>query len=65
MEEILKELDLVFKMVSGMMVCGDNADVVAASRAKLRNIYSKLQMMDMEMRASAEINLNNEGQEEL
>lgn len=60
MEEILKELDLVFKMVSGIMVCGDSADMVAASRAKLRNIYTKLQMMEMEMKTSSEGSLNEE-----
>lgn len=42
MDEIKMELESVFKMISGLTVSGDNVDIVAASRSKLRKVYAML-----------------------
>ena len=42
MKELLNELDFVFKMISNIPVSGDSVDLMAASRNKLRNIYSAI-----------------------
>lgn len=42
MDEILKELDLVYKAISSIPVTYDSVDTMAVARAKLRNIYSQL-----------------------
>lgn len=42
MDEIMRELDTVYRMVSSLTVNGDNVDIVAAVRSKLRKIGSSL-----------------------
>ena len=42
MDEILKELDLVYKAISSIPVTYDSVDTMAVAREKLRNIYSQL-----------------------
>lgn len=42
MDEIVRELDTVYRMVSSLTVNGDNVDIVAAVRSKLRKIGSAL-----------------------
>ena len=43
MEEIMKELDSVYKTVSSIPVTGDAVDAMAVVRAKLRKIYAELE----------------------
>lgn len=42
MDEIKMELESVFKMISGLTVSGDNVDIVAAARSKLRKVYAMI-----------------------
>lgn len=43
MDEIMKELDTVYKTVSSIPVTGDAVDAMAVVRAKLRKIYAELE----------------------
>lgn len=43
MDEIINELNSVYKMISSLVVSGDNVDLVAASRSKLRKIATSIQ----------------------
>lgn len=43
MDEIMKELDTVYKTVSAIPVTGDAVDAMAVVRAKLRKIYAELE----------------------
>ena len=43
MDEIMKELDSVYKTVSSIPVTGDAVDAMAVVRAKLRKIYAELE----------------------
>lgn len=43
MDEILKELDYVFRTISSIPVTGESVDKMAVARAKLRKIYASLQ----------------------
>lgn len=45
MEEIMKDIDHAFNVISNMLVSGDNADAVAVARAKLRSAYTKCEEM--------------------
>lgn len=42
MEEILKELDSVFQLISGIPVTHDAVDTMAVARSKLRRVYAGL-----------------------
>lgn len=42
MDEILKELDYVFRTISSIPVTEDSIDKMAVARAKLRKIYATL-----------------------
>lgn len=42
MNEILKELDSVFKMISTIPVSGDSVEVMAAAKNELRKVYAKV-----------------------
>lgn len=42
MNDILKELNSVFQIVSSIPVTGDSVDSMAIARAKLRKIYAEL-----------------------
>ena len=46
--EILKDLDSAFIMMSRIPVAGDNVEAMAVSRAKLRKVFSELEKLDME-----------------
>lgn len=48
MEEIMKDIDHAFNVVSNMLVSGENADAVAVTRAKLRSAYSRCEAMKKE-----------------
>ena len=43
MDEILKELDYVFRTISSITVTEDSIDKMAVARARLRKIYATLQ----------------------
>lgn len=51
MNDILKELDSVFRMISVIPVTGDAVDMMAAARSKLRRVCADLQKMDDEAQA--------------
>lgn len=42
MDEVLKELEYVFRAISSIPVTNDSIDIMAVARAKLRNIYAQL-----------------------
>ena len=42
MENIIREVDAVFKLISAVPVSGESVDFIAAARAKLRNIHAEL-----------------------
>lgn len=46
MEEIMKELDSIYRMVSSLTVNGDNVDIVAATRSKLRKVAASINEMN-------------------
>ena len=46
MEELMNDVDMVFKMISKIPVSGDAVDLMAASREKLRHVYSTLKNID-------------------
>jgi hypothetical protein len=41
-KEIIKELALAYRMLSGMCVSGDNVDILAAARSSLRKVCEAL-----------------------
>lgn len=43
MEELKKELDIVFKLISAVPVTGEGVDVMAAARDHLRTAYKLLE----------------------
>lgn len=42
MEEIKREIDTVFKLISSIPVTGAAVDSMAVARAKLRKVYAEL-----------------------
>ena len=42
MENVLKELDSAFRIISTIPVSGDNVEIMAAAKAKLRAVYAEL-----------------------
>ena len=54
MEELMRELDSVFKMISRIPVAGDNVDLMAASRERLRYVYASLKKMAEEQSCDTE-----------
>lgn len=48
MENILKELNSVFQLVSSIPVTGDAVDTMAVTRAKLRKVYADLKKIHEE-----------------
>ena len=42
MDEILKDLDSVFRLISSVPVSGDSVDIMATARNKLRKAYAEL-----------------------
>ena len=60
MKELMKELDSVFKMISRIPVSGDNVDLMAASRERLRYVYASLKKMDEDASSEVEAKITNE-----
>ena len=54
MDEIMKELDVVYKTVSSIPVTGDAVDAMAIVRAKLRKIYAELDKEKEEVTADGD-----------
>ena len=54
MDEIMKELDTVYKTVSSIPVTGDAVDAMAIVRAKLRKIYAELDKVKEEVTADGD-----------
>lgn len=46
MDNVLNELSLIFKTISGIPVTGDAVDSMAIARAKLRQVYATLEQME-------------------
>lgn len=42
MEELVKELDIAYRMISNIPVSGDAVDMLALARAKLRKVAAEL-----------------------
>ncbi len=40
MDELLKELEVAYRMLSNIPVSGDAVDMMATARAKLRKVYA-------------------------
>lgn len=49
MEKLLKELDTAFGLISSVPVSGENVDVMAAARNKLRGVYAELKKLSKEV----------------
>lgn len=54
MDEIMKELDVVYKTVSSIPVTGNAVDAMAVVRAKLRKIYAELDKEKEEVTADGD-----------
>ena len=54
MDEIMKELDSIYKTVSSIPVTGDAVDAMAVVRAKLRKIYAELDKTKEEVDADGD-----------
>ena len=46
MENIIAEIESVFKIISSVPVSGDSVDAIAAARVKLRRVYSDLKELN-------------------
>lgn len=49
MNNILKEIDIIFQTISSIPVTGDSIDKMAVARAKLKNLYATIQNMKKEV----------------
>ena len=45
MEELKKELNAVYQLISIVSVSGDSVDAIAAARAKLKRVFNELEKM--------------------
>lgn len=50
MDELLKELNSAYRMISSIPVTGDAIDLIAGARLKLRHVQSALKKMDEEQK---------------
>jgi hypothetical protein len=48
MEDIMKDVNIAFQMISSIAVAGDAVDSMAVARAKLKDAYQKLEVMQNE-----------------
>lgn len=48
MENILKELDMAFGLISSIPVSGEAVDTMAVARQKLRGVYAELKKLSAE-----------------
>lgn len=64
MDELLKEIDGAFRLMSSVPVTGDAIDTIAAARAKLRHVFNELQRMDEEQSKDGEKSAPEDGERE-
>lgn len=50
-ENILKELDMAFGLISSILVSGEAVDSMAVARQKLRGVYAELKKLNTEEKA--------------
>lgn len=50
MDELLKELNSAYRMISSIPVTGDAIDLIAGARLKLRHVQSALNQMNEEQK---------------
>lgn len=48
MDEILKDLESVYQMISNIPVTHDSVDAMAVARSKLRKVYTQLKETNVE-----------------
>ena len=46
MEQILKNLDSAFRMISSIPVTGEHVDIMAAARNNLRKAYAEIEKLN-------------------
>lgn len=61
MQEIKSELESVYKLISGLTVSGDNVDIVAAVRAKLRKVYADIDKIPVELKKTETEEVEEDG----
>ena len=50
MDELIKELDSAYRMISSVPVTGDAIDLIAGARASLRKVFDALSEMKEEQK---------------
>lgn len=53
-ENILKELDMAFGLISSIPVSGEAVDTMAVARQKLRGVYAELKKLSENAKKEAE-----------
>ena len=51
MDEIMKEIDAVYQIISSIPVSGNSVDAMAVARTRLRKVYNELNNMKEEVPA--------------
>ena len=46
MNELLRDLDVAYQMISAIAVTGDAVDLMSAARAKIRHVCAELNKLD-------------------
>lgn len=54
MEELRKEVDAIYRMISSLSVSGDAVDIIAAVRAKLKRVHGELAKLDVKSEGAHE-----------
>lgn len=55
MKNLMRDVDSAFRAISSIPVSGDAVDAVAVARAKLRNVYTKLEQMAAEAKEEEDV----------
>lgn len=50
MDEVKKDLDETYRLISSIPVRGESVDLMAAARAKLRKVYDSIEKMGKEVK---------------
>lgn len=54
MNEVKKQIDEAFKLISCIPVSGENVEIMAAAKAKLRTVYAELSKRPADEQEDAE-----------
>ena len=54
MNEVKKQIDEAFKLISCIPVSGENVEIMAAAKAKLRTVYAELSKRHADEQEDAE-----------